>query len=248
VRLGDDTPLRSIVRRAEYLEGIRDGKRRRDELSRVVDKSESTVYKQLRDLEESGVVERASEGYRLTDLGHTVCLKLEQATRAIEFSDLFEAVDAPPEVLAKGEFHPADDKAPDEPVSKMEEDAEGADEVRGLAPVVLDRYIENTHRLVTEAGVDAEIVVEDSVMRYIEEKRSRYFDESPKDSTSVHVTDESLPYGLVLVDETLAGVVVYGEKGSTLGYARFESAEAYDWFEGVYEEHREKAETVELDS
>ncbi|MDZ7689464.1 MAG: hypothetical protein U5J64_12290 [Halobacteriales archaeon] len=241
---GTDTGLEAVVKRSEYLEEIIDGKRRRDELGEALDKSGSTVYKQLRDLEEAGVVKRTSDGYTLTELGRAVCLKVDDVARTFESAELFEKVDVPPEILAEGEFYPGDEKAPDEPVLRMEADAEDADEVRGLTPVVFDRYVENTHRLVTEEGVEAEFVVERTVVEHVKENRHGYFESAVESDAEFYVTDEELPYGLILVDEVLSGVVVYGEKGSTLGYVRFDSPEAHDWFEEVYKKHRHEAETI----
>jgi len=236
--------LITLCRRNEYLNALNPEPKGRREVAETLGKSESTVRKQMKGLEDEGIIRKTSDGYVLTIFGETVRTKLRDAQRACEAREAVEALDAPSEVLSDARFTLPRKHVPTEPLEEFTRHIVEADEMRGFVPVLFPRYLGFHHEQILD-GMDAEFVVERGIFEYLREDHEGILKESLEHGTRLYVTDDELSHGLALLNDIRVGVLVYDGEGSVLGYASFVSPRAREYFEKVYEERREEAELFE---
>jgi predicted transcriptional regulator len=236
--------LITLCRRNEYLNALNPEPKGRREVAEALGKSESTVRKHMKGLEEEGIIRKTGDGYVLTRFGETVRAKLRDAQRACEAREAVEALDAPSEVLSDARFTLPRKHVPTEPLEEFTRHIVGADEMRGLVPVIFPRYLGFHHEQIL-GGMAAEFVVERGIFEYLRENHGDILDESFEHGTRLYVTDDELSHGLALLNDTRVGVLIYDGEESVLGYASFVSPRARAYFEKIYEGHKEEAELFE---
>jgi len=234
----------TLCRRNEYLNTLNPDPKGGREVAETLDKSESTVRKHMKGLEDEGIIRKTTDGYVLTIFGETVRAKLRDAQSACEARKAVEALDAPSEVLSDARFTLPRKHVPTEPLEEFTMHIVEADEMRGFVPVLFPRYLGFHHEQILD-GMDAEFVVERGIFEYLRENHEGILKESLEHGTRLYVTDDELTHGVALLNETRVGVLVYDDDGNVLGYASFESVRAREHYEGVYEERREGAELFE---
>lgn len=215
--VSDATELhRLLAKRGPVLEAIEDGNRRRDEIMESVGIAKSTAYKALKELRENELVRENGRRYELTPYGESALEQHRKTECLAENGDIINLLgdDVDPELLHDAEVVRPEPGAPMKPVRRMEEVAKGAEKMRGLAPVAMERYVEFTNELLQD-GVNAEFVVERDVFDELSGRYAETFEENLRLGTDVYVTDASIPCGLLLT-ESAACFVAY-QDGSIEG-------------------------------
>lgn len=231
-----------LCSRLNYLEAIESGCSSKSEVADSLDVSESAVYKAVRELREHGLVE--STGYELSVTGRLLLDSHRRMQRIADASQLLNDVAVPMEVLEDARTALPERHAPQRPIEKLERVAEQSEVLRGLAPTIIERYVNSVGELVRGDGLDAELVMESSVFDELSTKYSDEFWSSVDSGMDVLVTEEELPYGLAVFDDRVV-LVVYDERGRVQGALFMRSPEALDWAEQVYERRRSGAEHVD---
>jgi len=240
--VSDATELhRLLATRGSVLEAIQDGNRRRDEIMESVGIAKSTAYKALKELRENELVRKNGQRYELTPYGDCA-LKQHRKTECLaEGGDIINLLggEVNAEILLDAEVVRPEPGAPMKPVRRMEEAAGGAERIRGLVPVVMERYVEFTNELLRD-GVDAEFIVEKAAFDELSERYEETFEENLALGTDVHVTDASIPCGLLLT-ESAACFVAY-QDGSIEGCIVADDADNHA--KDLYADYRNRAHVV----
>jgi predicted transcriptional regulator len=252
---GPEEVIDTASKRATFLSAIASGPKSKPDLRDELGLSRSTVYKAVRELEHHDLVERTDDGFALTIAGRHV----ESAYR--EFHDRVADVcqaqellailprdcDLPSELLADAEVVAAERHAPNHPLQQFEEMVATADTVRGISPVALPRYVELFHEQAVVGEVSTKLVLEQPVVRYL---LTDYGDQFEAATTSPYLsireTEETLPFGLIVVEGESDGVavVVYDDRGELRGIVTNDAPAAVEWGLETFERYDENA--VEL--
>lgn len=222
-----------------------DGYVSRDEVADRLELAESTVYQHLRELEDAGIVQDDGIECSLTPYGEVVAYRCDSLVRAYDSKALVEtAIESEPSmelVLEEFELFPSSEKSPNEPIAEIENRVEEVDEVKGFVPVVLDRYVEFYGGQI-EAGLDVEFVVDGGALETLSSSYGDTLEDALSLGLDVHVYDDGLPLGLVLIGEREVGAAVYGDVGGVVGVLVSDSARARTWAEDLYREYLDDAE------
>jgi len=232
---------RLLATRGSVLEAIDDGNRRRDEIMESIGIAKSTAYKALKELRENELVRENGKVYELTPYGECALERYRRTECLAKHGDIInllgEEIDTEP--LLDAEVVRPEPGAPMKPVRSMEEVAGGAEGIRGLVPVVMERYVKFTNELLRD-GINAEFVVERAAFDELSERYEESFEENLRLGTDVYVTDASIPCGLLLT-ESAACFVAY-QDGSIEGCIVADDADNHA--EDLYADYRNRAHEV----
>jgi predicted transcriptional regulator len=232
-----------LSKRAEVLERIHECEHDASDLRNETDIADSTVYKSLRELEDAELIAREEGDYKLTAYGEAVYQKHEEMSRVCEARPLVEHLgdEFDPDTLADFETVLSKSHAPQKPVSRMEDIVDVSETVRGLAPVVTERYVRFARENAVE-GLEAEFVLESDVFEHIRSEYPEMLEEQLENGVSSYVAERSLSYGL-LVSDTGVCVILYDD-GRIVGGLFSDSASVLNWGEGVYRRYHQNATEV----
>lgn len=245
-----------VVKRASFLDRLASGPTDKRDLRDDLDVSRSTVYKAMRELEDAKLAEEADEGCRLTLFGRLLVEEygaFGQTVADVRGCESLLSVlppDAPvtTAALVGADRVVAERHAPNRPVGRIERVVRNADRVVGFSPVVLAQYVNLFHEQVVSEGLVAELVLERPVVEYMWEDHNDLFAEAlDTGRLSVWVTDESLPFGLLIGegDSDEVVVIAYDRGGELRGVIANDTVAALDWSDEVFRAYRSRAEQVD---
>lgn len=248
--------VETVVKRAAFLDRLTSGPTGKRDLRDDLDVSRSTVYKAMRELEDADLAVETDEGCRLTLFGRLLVEEyvafIETVTAVERYESLLSVLppDAPVTTgaLVGADRVTAERHAPNRPVGRIEQVVQNADRVFGFSPVVLAQYVDLFHEQVVSEGLDVELVLERPVVEYMQEDHGDLFAEAlDTDRLSVWVTDESLPFGLVVGegDSNEIVVIAYDRGGELRGVIANDTAAALDWSDEVFRAYRSRAEQLD---
>lgn len=229
-----------VSQRADVLACLADGQKHNRDLQDDLGISRSTAYKALRELEEHSLVERRDEGFGLTLAGRLAFEQYAQYTDAIEVvctpgpllavlpSDAIDCLS----VLRGADVVFAERHAPNLPVRTVADVVRDATALRGISPVLLPLYVELFHDCIVDDGLDARLLLEEPVVEHLFDQYQRAAMAVVETGhTRLWVTDETLPFGLIVVDEPDPKVVliVYDNGGGLRGVITNTRADAIEW-------------------
>uniref|UniRef100_UPI00403F5E7B helix-turn-helix transcriptional regulator n=1 Tax=Haladaptatus sp. DJG-WS-42 TaxID=3120516 RepID=UPI00403F5E7B len=242
--------LRLLLRRDDVVAAIRAGPVDIRTLTDTVSVSRPTVHRCLKQLIEHEVVTETPRGYVLTSYGSLFFDQYQSyiaETDALhENRDLIPSLDDPSHlsgrVFQDATFTRAVSFAPEKPIAEIESIVKDATKIRGFSPVVVGRYVSLFHEKVTEDLLDAELIISPNVFDYLAETWPEQLNEALSMGLTVFVTDETLPYGLILIDEPTPQLclVVYDD-GSLRGVVQNNQVDAIEWGNELYDAYRERA-------
>ncbi|WP_442904956.1 helix-turn-helix transcriptional regulator [Haladaptatus sp. CMSO5] len=249
--------LRLLLRRDDVVAQIRAGPVDIRTLTDAVSVSRPTVHRCLKQLIEHEVVTETPRGYVLTSYGSLFFDQYQSyiaETETIhENRDLILALDDPSHlsgrVFQDAKFTRAVPFAPEKPIAEIESIVEDATKIRGFSPVVVGRYVSLFHEKVTEETLDAELIISPDVFDYLAETWPEQLKEALSMGLTVFVTDETLPYGLILIDEPTAQLcLVFYEDGSLRGVVQNDQPDVIEWGTDLYEAYRRRAHEPSISS
>lgn len=246
----DPDLLLEPLKRVRAFQRLLEGPATRAELQEELDVSRATLHRVATFLREEDLAAESDDGLALTTVGREV------ATAAVRYADRvgtasqlapllneidLDALPAPldPKRLADAEVVRPKPGQPGRPAQRVVDAVEGADRVRGLAPVVLPIYVEAFYREILD-GTETELVLAPDVIDGLDETYTDRFREALETGRlDVHVVDE-LPFGLYITPR-MVGVVGYDEDDVVQVVVESRSDAVREWAEEVYDAYRSAA-------
>lgn len=233
-----DDLLHLLATRHQMVEPMCNGTLEKQRIEERLDVSRPTVDRAFRELEELGLLESTGTTYELTRFGRLFCDRfddqLAQIDEMVELASLLshlpESASIDERLLAGADVIQTEKHAPLSPISEVGRLVSNADEIVAYTNVILPHYVRFIHRRVLEEGMSAKVILSEGVM---EQAFSRYMDEISDlidaDGFSIVKSHESIPYGIVVMDEDIVGVAIRDEENHLRGALVNYSPDAIDW-------------------
>ena len=226
-----------LAKRYRCLRALVDGPAAKRDLVEALDLPRTTLDRAVRELTDAGLAERSDGGYRATVLGREALDAHECYLRRLDGlvagAPLFAALPADTplggaffEGATVTESAPA---APDRVLETLLDSVEETVTFRGVAPVAITGHVDAFYAAVTDEGEVPELLVDHAVLDHLIAAQGSAVREQVEDG-NVHLRAGPVPFrfGLWLVDDSEAGVVVYTDTG-VRGVAVNDTAEAVAW-------------------
>lgn len=240
-----------LAKRADLLTCLADGPKSQRTLREELDRSRSTVYKAVTELEDHGLVVEGGDGYELTGVGRLAWRRHDdyraRLNRLVAAEPLLNAIpDAarvPLAIFEHGQVIVPGRHAPERPLDRLESLGEEADAIRCFSPAGMPRYFADIHERVAAGDQRAKLVIEDDG---IDRLRAAYdgFEAAVDESAfDVRVADGKLPFAVVVFDEAELGIFVY-DAGTLAGAAFCDDDGVLAWGEQLFEREHEQSTPV----
>ena len=238
-----DERLRLLLQRRELMQRVVDGTTDRRELAAESDRSQSTVYRALNQLEDVGILTEQNGYYDATPVGtrlftrvqqlHAEAAVLERVSDTAPVSSL-DGLD--PCVLREASIAERRRHDPLEPLEPVAEIFERNDEVFAATPILLPAFEQFELEAMTE------VVVERAALDASPELLSEDREPVPE---YVGVTEREVPFVFVVAesDQPECCVVVL-DNGSPCTSLYNTSCDAVQWTKSRYKLFREESETA----
>jgi predicted transcriptional regulator len=245
----------ALLQRAPVLAACRGGPTDRATIAERAGVSRATAYRATNALTERGLLERGSEGYRLTGLGRAVLTRGESFEEGLAgartLAPVLARVDAP-ELVANTHLFTdatvltADPSAPyriDQELAAIVGDTSA--EMVGVtasfgSPTVMERTYE-----VVRSGVPVEWVLTPEAFEGVREQYGDGHDELvAMDTTATYLIDEA-PLDIAIYDDTLVVPGYDGESGAVTAMATTDDPDAVAWARDVFADCRARAERLD---
>ncbi|AFK21558.2 HTH domain-containing protein (plasmid) [Haloferax mediterranei ATCC 33500] len=251
-RIDPDDVVDAVARRADVIQRLLDGPQYNRDIRESLGVSRSTAYKAIRELEELGLARRGDSGYELTAAGYLLFEEYQRFRSRVEvicrpaqlLAILPTDIDLDVEVLEGAEVSFAERHAPNRPVTMIGDAIRDADVLRGTGPVVLPSYVDLFHEQFIAGKLEAELVFERAAFNHLATDYADQFAEAVEsDVLKVQVTDEELPFGLLVIEEPTpkVGIIVYDRGGELRGFILNDSERAVEWGKEKWEQYRAEA-------
>ncbi|SFR66721.1 helix-turn-helix transcriptional regulator [Halogeometricum limi] len=238
-----------VARRVDVVEKLTAGPRRSADLVGSLGLSRSTVYNALHELESHQLVRSIDGGYELTLAGRLLYDEHRRHRQAVEdiyvprklLAHLPVDTDITLGVLEGAETVFAERYAPIRPVAVVERIVREATALKGLGPVVLPDYVDLFYEQFVNDELEAELIFEVPSWEYlVADYPEAITNALDSGNLTVWVTPETLPMGLLLVEEphALVGIVVYDDDGNPRGILTTETERAYEWGHQMWKQFR----------
>jgi predicted transcriptional regulator len=246
--------LITLLKRAPLLEALRDGPLDRRELQDRLGVSRATSHRYTRRLGELGLVERSTDGFRLTAVGEHVTEVVvgfrREVLRTLELAPILEAVREAPvsvdvEAFSDATVTTAVTEDPYSPLRRFVELLDGTGSLRGVdTGAIALLYLDEIHRLVTE-GMETDVVSRpDLVSELLEAYPKRYVAPCSSGRLRLRVVDD-LPFSAVILDDRATVAVRNGEGRSAPVIADTDDPKVRAWAERAFETYVREAVPME---
>lgn len=236
--LSRDDLLHLLATRHEMIEPICGGTLDKKAIEESLDVSRPTVDRAFRELEELGLLQSSGTTYELTRFGRLFCDRVDhqlaQIEEMVEFASILshlpQSASIDERLLAGAEVIQTERHAPLTPISEVGRLVDNADRIKAYTNVILPHYVSFIHRRVLEEGMAATVILSEGVM---ERAFSEYTDEInaliDHERFSLVKSEESLPYGIIVIDDEIVGVAIRDENNHLRGALVNYSEEAIEW-------------------
>lgn len=247
--------LETVARRSPVIKHLLEGRADKRELEAALDVSRTTVDRAVSDLSEVGCIVQRDGKWGVTLLGQLAYEEYEQLTANYEaltaaqplLSHLPTGAPVDVELLADAEILLAEPPAPHGPVTQLEELLEHSDQIRGLSPVALPRYVPLFYHHIVERGVDTDLILDSDLVEYLWATHSHEMDSVLEtDNGMIWWLEQKPPFGFVLIDAEVVWFAVYGEDGGLKGTIINDTDAAVTWATEIFHSYRQQAERVLL--
>ncbi|MFB6211013.1 MAG: helix-turn-helix transcriptional regulator [Halobacteriales archaeon] len=244
--------------RYDILACLAEAEREKAELETVLDSSRATIYRGVRELEETGLVEYGTDGYRPTVSGKTLLNAYEDfialVDRTLDAQDVLnilpDAPAIPPAFLRDVEVISAENAAPHIPGSRLNTLISETNTLRGLLKTHSQPGAKETYyQSIIERGMEAEVILQTDFYEYLRSLEDAQINEILAHDRFEWYTVERVPYGLLLPErETGDRCVVMLAYDSDLmlrGILINESPAAIEWGNDVFQRYKQQATALE---
>jgi predicted transcriptional regulator len=240
-----------LDKRADLLTCLADGAKSQRTLRDELDRSRSTVYKAVTELQDNGLITECADGYELTGVGRLAWRRHDdyrgRLDRLVAAEPLLNAIPdttrVPLAVFEHGRVIVPGRHAPERPLDHLESLGEDAETVRCFSPAGMPRYFSGIHEDVAAGDRTAKLVIEDDG---IDRVRSAYDDFEAAVSEpafDVRIADGELPFAIAVFDDAELGLFVYDE-GILAGAVFCDDESALAWGKRLFEREHERATPV----
>mgnify|MGYP000109066629 FL=1 len=231
--------LKLVVQRGPYLAALADGVTEKRALAAEHDASRSTIDRAIRELDEAGLVDRGHGSVALTLRGRLALatyedfrerlVGLEAASNVLETipDDAFIHSD----FLADANVVDATLHTPQRPIDAIEDVLADATHVQTLATSVLPDVLSVYRDRIVDGSLSADVVVTPDVLDVlVADYHGPMNDMLCAGRLELHLTDDVLPYGLVVASNDAGDValLVCGET-SIAGVVENKTPTAVEW-------------------
>lgn len=250
----DPNDLVEIVsRRHGTLRALLDDPMERHLLVDELEKSKSTVYKGVSQLQDRGLITSTSDGLRPTLFGIVALERYEELARTAKIGDLL--ADLPPGTIAPAALVGAEAVVPDRQwvdrhLARLERVFERADSIRGFSPGVSPEQTTTFHDRTVDDQLAAELVLPREILLHLHRADPTGLEDTIRaDNVTYHQTDRDLPISLFLArsGEGTEVCIGLGEEGLMTGLLVNETAESVRWAEREFERVKQAADRVTID-
>lgn len=246
---------RLLLRRYHCLQVLETDRHTKRSLVDQLDIPRSTLDGIMQDLEAAGLVAYTDGEWHATVLGQCALHAHEQYRTHLDsltnIAGLSDALSPKSPItcdfLVGADVYEAESAVPDAVLEQLMESVADGRTIRGFTPMAISAYVEPFYtRAVSGDNSELELILPPDVFERI---RAMYPDQTEEalHRTQVSLLQGSIPvsFGLWIVDDTHAGLVVYAEQG-VCGLIMNDTAEALAWAEDQYERVKQDAEPIFL--
>ncbi|WP_438268691.1 helix-turn-helix transcriptional regulator [Halocatena marina] len=249
-----------LRKRHKWLPHLQDVSLTKPELCSELGISRSTVDRGVADLETVELIERTSEGYRLTAFGS---LLLEFRTSYMNTLDTIYQAQAMQTSLPTGEhgeyviFDGADvvlpePHLPEKPTRQILELLTEARSVRGFTPVMHDQYVTTSYEQVVRGDLDFEFIITSQILEGLVSMYSEWIIEALKIDLFTVYEAATLPtFGIALFEREdrshTVVLAIYADNGLS-GIVQNDTDQAVGWAKQIYNEYKHAASLIDADT
>lgn len=245
-----------LMKRHDWLPYLHDGSFTKSDLCTALGVSRSTVDRGIASFETTGLIERASDGYRLTSFGRLLSRLRTSYTNALDTVCRAQAMQTPLPTGQYGEqvlFDGADivlpeSPLPEKPTRRITELLTDAHSVYGFTPVIHDKYVTVSYEQVMMGELEFEFIVTPLVLEEIESLYSGWLVAAlDNPAFTVYRLDQLPSFGLAIFEseETCTVVLaVYADNGLS-GVVLNDTTRAIGWAKQFYRSCKHTASIVD---
>ena len=243
-----------LLQRAPILAACRDGPADRSTIAERAARSRTTVYRATTELEASGLLEKGSDGYSLTNFGTTILERLSQFRNELDsvwhLKPVLDRIDAP-------ELRDHVELFADATVVEASADAPYAIEQRLVALIGANtgEWFGFTREFGSPAVVEAvsQAMFDGTSAEWVftSEAVGRLSEQHPEAQTEMRALDrtasyvvERLPFNFAVFGGTLVLIAIDPTTGVHADIAITETPDAVAWARHLFETYRDRAERV----
>jgi len=245
-----------LATRSGFVERLLSSPADKPTLEADLDVSRSTVDRAVRDLETAGLAERRDGRVGLTVVGRLIGEEfrslVDVVTDAANAKPVLDPLD--PDAPLSSTFldgasvYPSTAPAPYDQAERIEERLRRAERLRAFTKVISYEPISKLlSERVVAGGMEFEVVYEAPILDYLERERAAERREMFETGRYRPFGVETLPYGMLLIDEpegSSAVITTYDDTQTFRGMLINEREAAVEWASGLYTDVREAARDV----
>jgi predicted transcriptional regulator len=249
-----DALFRTVAKNQRLLSAVRSGPRRRADLADAMGVSEKTVYRHARELQAEGLLDRGTDGYRLTNLGRLYvgvrndCEAIFRRQDAIDdvLSDVPEERVPPKRVFSDAVVTRAPPHAPGEPARRAASLVQQSHRLGALIAAVPPPLVRTVADRIAAGELRADLVFSNATVAHVEAEYPDEFERLRDGDATLHISTADVPFCLVVRERPSPTVVVLplGSRGFT-GTIRSDAEPAVEWATARCREHRRRADPLD---
>lgn len=251
---GSITPplLETVARRACVIRVLLENRADKRELEASLDVSRTTINRAVDSLRECGCIVQRDGKWEVTLFGRLAHEEYERLRKRYE-----ALTDAQPLLLqlpidtsfdctlVDSEVLLPELPAPHAPIKRLEELLTNCSQIQGVSPVVLPDFVRLFTEQIVELGIDTELVLQDDLVDYLCVTYPDELDAALEmENATIWRLDQTIPFGLVLIDEKFVWSAVYDEDGGLKGAIVNDTDSAITWGNNVFHRYRKLATQV----
>ncbi len=244
----------AMVRQFPVLEACRTQPCSRRELVEVTDTSRTTIYRMTVALEEKGLLEETTDGYRTTPRGRATSSLVKRYLSGVEALDnldrLFDLVDHPEltdhaHLLADARVTTANPSDPYRVVDRVVERFEAMTRSRGtITSTTSIRALDRVLPMLAEKESIERIFASDAIEAHENYGGDAFEEALDTESLRILVTDEPVPFTFAIDDESVSIVGHDPATGLPTVHVESDHDRTRVWLERLYDQCRDSARKI----
>lgn len=239
-----------LSKRHNILRSLLDSSKERYVLVDYLDDSKSTVYKEVSQLQEIGLIESTPDGLQPTLFGVVALERYDELAQIVDFRELLIDLSPgtiEPDALVGAEVVRPDNTAVDRHLVRLEEMLHNGESIRGFSPAISPDYVSILHQRVVNDDLTAEFILPTEILiEFRKEHPSIGDDLISAENVTLYQMEDKLPFAVLLVtsvDEQKVGIEM-GDNGLAAGVIINDTPQCLQWAEATYEHYQQTAERV----
>jgi len=241
--------LNHLAHRGAVLQCLQDGISESREIAVKINKSRSSVDRDIRLLKDDDYIEEHVNGYGLTPYGEFALVVYQAAEQLAGGKTLVPHLPAssPFALLQDAEIREASGTLPQQPIDHIGELIRTSEHVKIVAPVVLSPLTDDIAERIQSEAMTVDIIVTDDVL----DQLCTNFEEEvhmclENQSCSLRQTDKELSFGLIIADDETMCLGVYDDSMRLLGTITNRLEDAVEWALETFYEYQDVSDEVFL--